>query len=139
MGKSGRNLSNTKHMCSKKTLPTFSLDFFYFIFWTFYIFEFYERLYACKYLLMPGYMPERHSFQLDCEASCHNLFKSHSSTLPGTNQYWCHMKNHGRDPCEVRTHDPEVARQTHYPLGYRSPIFCIVSVNLLKHMPLSFS
>ena len=27
------------------------------------------------------------------------------------------MRNHGRDPCRVRTHDPEVARQTPYPLG----------------------
>ena len=37
---------------------------------------------------------------LDCEASSHNFFKSLSSPLPGTNQYWCHMRNHGRDPCE---------------------------------------
>ena len=30
------------------------------------------------------------------------------------------MKNHGRVLCGVRTHDPEVARQTPDPLGYRS-------------------
>ena len=36
------------------------------------------------------------------------------------------MRNHGRDPCGVRTQDPEVARQTPYPLGRRSP--CIVSI-----------
>ena len=49
---------------------------------------------------------------LDCEASSHNLFKSLSSLLPGTNQYWCHMRNHGCDQCGVRTHDPEVVGQT---------------------------
>ena len=27
--------------------------------------------------------------------------------------------NHGRDPCVVRTYDPEVARQTPYPLSHR--------------------
>ena len=31
------------------------------------------------------------------------------------------MRNHGRDPCGVRTQDPEVARQIPYPLGHRSP------------------
>ena len=31
------------------------------------------------------------------------------------------MRNHGRDPCEVRTHDPKVARETPYTLGHRSP------------------
>ena len=31
------------------------------------------------------------------------------------------MRNHGRDPCGVRTHDPEVARRTPYPLGDFSP------------------
>ena len=31
------------------------------------------------------------------------------------------IRNHGRDPCEVRTHDPEVARQTHS-LGPRSSL-----------------
>ena len=54
-----------------------------------------------------------------CEASSHNL--SLSSSLPGINQYCCHMRNHGRDPCGVQTHDPEVVRQTPYPLGHRSP------------------
>ena len=28
------------------------------------------------------------------------------------------MRNHGRDLCEVRTHDPEDARETPYPLGF---------------------
>ena len=31
------------------------------------------------------------------------------------------MRNHDRNPCGVRTHDPEVAKQTPYPLGHRSP------------------
>ena len=41
----------------------------------------------------------------------HNLFKSLSIPLPGTNQYWRLMRNHGRDPCGVRTHNPEIVRQ----------------------------
>ena len=44
-------------------------------------------------------------FYLHCEASSHNLFKSLLGPLPGTNQYWCHMRNHRRDLCGVRTHD----------------------------------
>ena len=60
------------------------------------------------------------------------LIKSLLSPLPGTNQYWCHMKNHGCDPCRVWTHDPEVARQTPYPLGHRSQLRLINSqVSLL--------
>ena len=56
------------------------------------------------------------------EASFYNLFKTLSSPLPGTNQYnWCHMRNHGREPCGVPTHDPKVAKQTLYPLGHRTP------------------
>ena len=31
------------------------------------------------------------------------------------------MRNHGREPCGVRIHDPEIARQTAYPLGHHSP------------------
>ena len=58
---------------------------------------------------------------LDCEASYHNLFKSLSSQFPETNQYWCYMKNHGREPCGVRTHDPKVARQKSYPFRHRFP------------------
>ena len=46
--------------------------------------------------------------ELDCGASSHNLLKSLLSPLPGTNQYWCYMKNHGHDPCVVQTHDPFV-------------------------------
>ena len=57
--------------------------------------------------------------QLDCEASFQNLFKSNSSPLPGINHYWCLLRNHGRDSCGVRTNDPQVARQTPYPLGHR--------------------
>ena len=45
------------------------------------------------------------------------------SLFPGTNQYWCHMRNHGRDPCGVWNHDLEVARQTPYPLGHCSPYY----------------
>ena len=26
-----------------------------------------------------------------CEANAHNVFKTLSSPLPGTNQYWCHI------------------------------------------------
>ena len=29
------------------------------------------------------------------------------------------MRNHDREPCGDRSHEPEVARQTPYPLGYR--------------------
>ena len=36
-----------------------------------------------------------------------------------THQYWCHMMNQGHDLCRVRIHDPEVVRQTSYPLGQR--------------------
>jgi hypothetical protein len=36
-------------------------------------------------------------FRLDFETSSCNLYNSLSSPLPGTNQYWCHMKKHGRD------------------------------------------
>ena len=47
------------------------------------------------------------------------------SPLPGTNQHWCHKRNHGRDPCGVRTQDLEVARQTSYPLGNHSSKICL--------------
>ena len=33
----------------------------------------------------------------------------------------CDKYKYGRDPCGVRTDDAEVARQTPYPLGHRSP------------------
>ena len=33
------------------------------------------------------------------------------------------MRNYGRDPCEVRTHNPKVARQTPYLLDLRSSYF----------------
>jgi hypothetical protein len=35
-----------------------------------------------------------------------------SSTLPRTNQNYCHMKKHHRDPLWARTHYPWVERQT---------------------------
>jgi hypothetical protein len=38
-------------------------------------------------------------FFLDCKIS--NLYSSLSGPLPGANQYWCHMKKHGRDPIGV--------------------------------------
>ena len=47
------------------------------------------------------------------KASSDNLFKSLLSLLPGTNHYWCHS----HDTCGLRTHNPEVARQTHETLG----------------------
>ena len=40
--------------------------------------------------------------------------------LPGTNKYWFYMRKHGCNSCGVRTYDPEVARQTPYPLGHHS-------------------
>ena len=54
------------------------------------------------------------SNNIDCEANSYNLFNSLSSPLPGTrtNHYWWHMRNHGHDPCGVRTHNPEVAWHT---------------------------
>ena len=58
----------------------------------------------------------------------HNLFKSLSSPLPGTNQYLCHMRSDGRDQCGVRNHDLEDARQTPYPLDHRSPSVVVVEV-----------
>ena len=45
-------------------------------------------------------------------------YKAISNPLPGTNKYWYLMRNHGRDPCWVQTYDPEVTRQTPYPLGH---------------------
>ena len=50
--------------------------------------------------------------------------------LPGTKQYWCHKRNHGRDTCGVQTHNPKVVRQTPYPLGQRSP--CVENHYKLK-------
>ena len=44
-------------------------------------------------------------FSSICEASSHNLFKSLSSPLPGTSQYWCDMRNHGRGLCVGLPHD----------------------------------
>ena len=41
-----------------------------------------------------------------------SLFESLSSLLPGTNQYWCLMEKHGRDPGGARTHDLWDERQT---------------------------
>ena len=41
------------------------------------------------------------------------------------------MRNRGRDPCGVRTHDPEVAKQTPYQLGHRTP-FNILRYGLLS-------
>ena len=35
------------------------------------------------------------SIYLSCEISSHNIYKSFSSQLLGTNQYWCRMRNHG--------------------------------------------
>ena len=51
--------------------------------------------------------------------SIFSQLKSLSSPIYGTSQYWCHMRNHVCDSCGIRTHDPEVARQTAYPLGHR--------------------
>ena len=31
--------------------------------------------------------------------------KSHPNPFPGTNQYWCHLKNHGCDPSRPLTLD----------------------------------
>ena len=61
-------------------------------------------------------------FYLDCEANYHNLFKSLSSPIPVTNQYWCHNFKGIMAVTSVgfRTHDPEVARQTPYPSGQLS-------------------
>ena len=39
--------------------------------------------------------------QLCSKFSQVNLFKSVSSPLPGTHQYWCHMRNHGRGLCGI--------------------------------------
>ena len=52
------------------------------------------------------------NFLLEFETSFHNLLKSLSRPIRGTNQYWRHLRNHGRHPCGVRSHDPEVERQT---------------------------
>ena len=40
------------------------------------------------------------------------------------------MRNHGRDQCGVRTHDPEDARQTPYPVGHRSPLLTLFVIFL---------
>ena len=48
------------------------------------------------------------------------------------------MRNHGRDPCGVRTHDPEVAKQIPYPLGDRSPSLLVdPKMFQVTHEPLS--
>ena len=39
------------------------------------------------------------------------------------------MRNHGRDPCGVRTHDPEIVRQTPYP----SYLFDLCTVKSYPH------
>ena len=43
------------------------------------------------------------------------------------------MRNHGRDPCGLQTHDPEVAKQTPYPLGHRSPSPSILQAERMVH------
>ena len=48
--------------------------------------------------------------------------------LEGTSTGVIIMRNHVRDPHEVRAHDPEVARHTPYPLGHRSPM-CNYQIN----------
>ena len=73
-------------------------------------------LYTFTYIQYKIYL-----FQLDCEASSENSFKSLLSPLPGTN-HWCHMRNHGRDPCGV---------QTHYPLG------CEADTLMIQPLPLA--
>ena len=49
------------------------------------------------------------------------------------------MRNHGCNPCEVQTHDPQVARQTPYPLPSTTILFFVyiagnrISGQILHH------
>ena len=66
-----------------------------------------------------------------------NKFSQLMSPLPGTNQCWCHMRNHGHDPCRFWTLDPE----TPYPLGHSSllNIFLTLRWYLLHFWCLNFA
>ena len=61
----------------------------------------------------------------------HTAYLNHSRVhFLETSLYCCHMRNHGCDPCGVRTHDPEFARQTPYLLGHHSPLTMILEMKL---------
>jgi hypothetical protein len=49
-------------------------------------------------------------FKVGCEISFYNSYSSLSNPKTESNQYWCHMKKHGRDPIRARSHDPWVER-----------------------------